>query len=410
MPTDVQSPFTPGVPVPVEFFSGRQVEIDRLRRKIRRSATGRLEVCFLAGERGIGKSSLATFVKHLAEREVRALGLHVFLGGARSLEEAIRLVFDRLVKETEQTSWFSKIKDLFGNHVRQVGLFGVSVEFDAASRDLRWLANNFSQSLSSIIDRLRGERDCIFLILDDINGLADSSEFAEWLKSLVDGIAVSQARLPLSILLVGLTERREELISHQPSLMRVFDPIEINPWSHAETIEFFKKAFAKTHIYVTDEAMSLLAFYAGGLPVLAHEIGDAAFHLDTDGKIDQGEAIQAVLQAAEIVGRKHLRPQVFRAIHSRRYRSILKKIADTEGLSLTFTRAGIQRKLDRAEQGVFDNFLRRMESLGVVTRSTERGRCHYQFVNQLHAIYFWMVFAELPTPARGPRPRRPRSP
>jgi hypothetical protein len=37
------SPFTPGLPVPVEFFVGRQEEVDRLRQKVASATSGRLE-------------------------------------------------------------------------------------------------------------------------------------------------------------------------------------------------------------------------------------------------------------------------------------------------------------------------------------------------------------------------------
>ena len=46
------------------------------------------------------------------------------------------------------------------------------------------------------------------IILDDLNGLAESHEFANWLKSLVDEIATSGQRLPFLLVLVGLPERR----------------------------------------------------------------------------------------------------------------------------------------------------------------------------------------------------------
>ena len=42
------------------------------------------------------------------------------------------------------------------------------------------------------------------LVLDDINGLARSDEFANWLKSFVDTVATAKKPLPLFLLLVGL--------------------------------------------------------------------------------------------------------------------------------------------------------------------------------------------------------------
>ena len=109
----------------------------------------------------------------------------------------------------------------------------------------------------------------------------------------------------------------------------VTDSGEIQTWSTDETQEFFQKAFSQVEVSVEPEALSLLSRFAGGLPVLAHEIGDATFKVDKDDKIDKKDALNGGIAAADIVGRKHLEPQVFQAIRSVRYRSILRKIATT---------------------------------------------------------------------------------
>ena len=83
--TPESSPFRPGQPAPVESFVGRNAEIERLRGMVRASTRGRPGVGFVSGERGIGKSSLARFVRHLVERERAAVGCHVFLGGVNDL-------------------------------------------------------------------------------------------------------------------------------------------------------------------------------------------------------------------------------------------------------------------------------------------------------------------------------------
>ena len=226
MPKDTTSPFTPGFPVPVEFFVGRLAEIELLRKKVASAQGGRLQVAFLIEERGIGKSSLASFARFLAEREHQMIGLHTFLGGVISLEEMVRRVFDRLLKESVGTSWHEKVRKFFGNHIREVGLFGISIEFGAPAQDLRRMVHDFAPALRNLIDRVKDEKRGIFLVLDDINGLAASSDFANWLKSLVDEITTSQRPLPLCLLLVGLEERRQALIGLQPSLARVFDLVE----------------------------------------------------------------------------------------------------------------------------------------------------------------------------------------
>ena len=97
--------------------------------------------------------------------------------------------------------------------------------------------------------------------------------------------------------------------------------------------EFYRHAFAAAGATVSDVELATLVRYAGGLPVLAHEIGDAVWRTAQSLRIDAGEIHRGIILAAEVIGRKLLEPQVFRAIRSERYRSILRKVAAEPRLS-----------------------------------------------------------------------------
>jgi len=384
------SPFTPGQPVQIELFTGRQVEIERVLGKVRQSSNGRLTCGFLTGERGIGKSSLASFIRVLAERDYGLLGLHTFLGGVSSLEVMVTKIFDILLKESLETPWHTKIFDLFKDNIKEVGLFGVSVGFKASKGEAAQLVQGFIPALRKIVKSLSDEKKGLLLILDDINGLASSSDFANWIKSTIDEIAASQKPIPLCLILVGIEERRISLIDLQQSLDRILDPIVIHPWNEDETKEFYSKSFKQVGIEIRDAALDLLSRYTGGLPTMAHEIGDAAFNIDTDNIIDFHDARKAVYGAAEIIGRKHLQPKVYNAIRSDAYKGILKKISMKGSLGFHFSRKNVMDYLNENEKKVFDNFLKKMKTLGVITGDPDGSRGDYVFTNQLHHVYFWL--------------------
>ncbi len=222
--------------MPFEFFVGRSAEVERLIGMVAGSTRGRFGIGFVSGERGIGKSSLAAFALRLVEREYNAMGCHVFLGGVQDLGEMLRRTFDRLLKESIDKPWHKQVRDFFGNYVRQVGLFGISLELNLADRDLSAMEHHFVPSIRRLLDEIREHRKSFFLILDDINGLASSSDFANWLKSTVDEIATAREETRLFILVVGLEQRRHELVAGQPSLGRVFELFDIAPWVRARSI------------------------------------------------------------------------------------------------------------------------------------------------------------------------------
>ena len=384
--TPESSPFRPGQPVPAELFVGRREAIERLRGLVRAAGRGVFKVGFISGERGIGKSSVASFVRRLCEQEGDVTGCHVYLGGVRDLHEMAGRIFDRLLKDSIDRPWHRQVLEFFGDRVRKIGLFGVSVELALSGDDLRTIAGNFTRSVRELLKRLT-PRASLLLILDDMNGLASSADFAHWLKSIVDEVATSEP-MRLCILLVGLEERRRELIRNQPSLARIFDLVDIVPWQNAEVEQFYRASFAAGNAAVSPADLNSMVRYTGGLPVLAHEIGDAVWRTAKAQTIARKELADGIVRAAGIVGRKLLEPQILQAIQSDRYRSILRKMAD-EPSRMRFQRGELAARLAPAERQVLDNFLRRMRKLGAVQLDPEV-RGGYRFPNRLHALYFWM--------------------
>ena len=383
------SPFSPGPLASAESFVGRLPEIERLRGMINASTRGRFKIGYISGERGIGKSSLAAFARRLAERDLGVAGCHVFLGGVQDHREMLRRTFDRILNESIDKPWHRQLMDLFGDRVSKVGLFGVTLELNLAERDMQALERDFVSSMRRLLNSFQEHPKALFLILDDINGLAGSAGFANWLKSTVDEIATSGDELRLCILVVGLEERRRELVEKQPSLARVFDLIDIAPWSDDEVRQFYRESFGASGAGISEAGLELLARPTGGLPVLAHEIGDAAWRTARGPDIGAREVLKGIFMAAEVIGRKLLNPQVFDAIRSERYHSIFRKMADLSRPGTRFRRAELAELLTDAESKSLDNFLRRMTTLGALERDPET-RGAYRFPNLLHALYFRM--------------------
>jgi len=383
------SPFTPGSPVPVELFVGRSEQIEEIIRYVGQISSGKQENVFLSGDRGIGKSSLASILRYFVGTKENILGIHTFLGRVTTLEEAVRHIFEQLLKETKKEAWFEDIAKFFGKYIKEIGLFGISVSFTPPEQDLKELVRNFPEVLNSLLEKIKEKKSGLFIALDDINGLAEKEEFANWYKSFVDEVATHYKDFPVFMMLIGLPEKRDALSRLQPSLMRIFRVVEIEKLSDEEVEQFLSRAFDSVGIKVKTEAMKLMVRFSSGLPLLMHEIGDATFWIDTDGVIGRKDAIQGLLTAAEKVGEKYLDPKVYRAIRSERYRSILRKLGKRP-LSRNFMKRDVEAMLNDEEKKVFHNFLRKMRELGVIEVDVERGRGAYRFVNEIYPIYIWM--------------------
>lgn len=384
------SPFKPEQPAPIELFTGRRSELERLNGMVKAAALGNLKVGFISGERGIGKTSLVSLVRRAAEHNHNAMGAYVSLGEVQTLNGMLRQTFNTLLDDVDKP-WHKQILEFFKNHIKkaEVGLPGlpVKLEFSMPEQDMSHLASNFAPVIQKLLDD--SEKKSLLLILDDINGLASDKTFAHWIKSTVDRIAVSGKNLPLCLLFVGIEEQRQELGKNNPSVLRIFDLINIKPWSNEETSDFYKKAFGSRKIELKNSDLDLLARFTGGLPFFAHVIGDAVWHIASSLNISENEIVDGILLAANVIGQRWIEPQIFSALRSEQYRSILRKIADDAPLQLQFRRSDLVRNLTDKEKKAMDNFLRRMEKLGALKRDTET-LGGYQFPNHLHLLYFHM--------------------
>ena len=379
-----ESPFYPGKPVPIEYFIARISEIERLERSIKQTLSGRNENIFIMGERGIGKSSLAGLIRYIAEKKYDFIGTHCFLGGVKDLNEMIRLIFQRLFQGVKEKTIFEKLKNIFGDYIKEVKLFGMGVEFTKDPSELRTILDNFLPTIRKINETIKDSKKGIILILDDLNGISKVPEFANFLKSFVDELATSGNSLPLMIIFVGIPEIKENMVRCQSSVSRIFSITDLLPMNKSESKEFFLNIFNKVNISVSDDALSYMANFSGGFPMLMHELGDAIFWLDKDNHIDKGDALSGLFEAAKIVGKKYLDPQVYQVLKSETYRPILKKIGKIP-LGKRFQRKNILENASEKESKTFDNFLFKLKTLGIINKTENRGE--YKFANMLYHLY-----------------------
>ena len=387
------SPFTPNQPASVDFFTGREEQANILLGIVRKAATGTLQVAWIAGERGIGKSSLASLVGSVAEQNYKALVAHVHLGGVHELHEMVRESCVSLLKDNQSKSWSKKLWDVFGKKVKKVGAFSLEIELDIANEDLAATAGNFAESLNHILKNTGTDRKVLLLILDDINGLAKAPGFAHWLKSMVDGVATSKKKISICLVFVGLEERLDEMKANNPSVIRSFSKVvEIKPWAEAETKNFFKDAFSKKGVELGDHNIKLLAEYSGGFPVLAHEIGNHVWGLVQDHSVRPGDVGEGIVKAAYSIGRRFIEREIVQALGSKNYKSILKKIGTVFLLDsdITFSREQLLalKTFTDSEKRTLDNFLQRMIKVGGII-PVERGI--YRFPTRMHRIYFFLT-------------------
>lgn len=382
-----RSPFYPGQPVPVDLFVGRAGQIQRIMdRGVGQVAAGKPVTFFVQGEYGIGKSSLARYVQWLAEKKDNLIGLYATLGPAKTLDDVGAAILRAAAESGSLDSARSDtIRNWLATYVGEQSLFGLTIHADALKKEGPNIAAGALPFLKEILDRVKesGVKG-IFLVFDEINGISGNPEFAHFIKGIVDSNALSRSPLPLLLMLCGTPERRRQMIAcHQP-VERIFDVVDIAALDQREMDDFFSRAFESVDVCVELDAMELMTHCSAGFPKIMHLVGDNAFWVDQDAVISEDDAVLAVVNAAEDVGKKYVDQQVYRALRSKDYPSILKKIAGTGSLD-SFFKKDIEKGLTDTEKKKFNNFLQRMKELRVLRSGEASGE--YVFIMRMVQIY-----------------------
>ena len=381
---DRESPFQPGKPVSPYYFKGRHSSIQKILRYYNNACKGDVQHFFLTGKKGIGKTSLAEFVKQYLEDNKNTLGIYVSNKGQNSLESLVTSIFEAFLNNVEKNFFERGFESLFGK-IDSVEFVGAKIRFKPDEETSRDLVASFHYILNELVGEF-DDKDCIFLIIDDINGLSQQEEFVNWYKRFADTIEVDNTfDLPLYILFAGYPEKFDNLVLQDLSFGRIFHHEEITNLEDRDVRQFFVNAFDSVGMNCENDALDLLILFSQGSPLMMQHIGDAVFW-QADGEVITKEtAAIGILNAANELGSKQIRPDLKR-IGSKHYLNILLKLGKHQIYS--FQKKELENYLSENEINVLSDFLTKMLSIGILNSIGVQNSGEYEFSNILYFTYF----------------------
>jgi hypothetical protein len=327
------------------------------------------------------------------------VGVHVFNDGVHDIDSLIKQIVERLLNEIEKETWSNKIKNVFKDHIRTIDLFGTKIEFNPDEKFVSHLKDNFPFVLNELVINFE-DRKGLFIIIDDINGLSETPDFANWYKSFVDTLSTNfRTELPIAFILTTYPENAQKLYDYNPSFNRQFKHIDLEGLKNNEIEDFFKKTFNSIEIDVEEEAMDLMVRFSSGLPNMMQEIGNGVFWINNDNVINKDIALKGIIRAGNEIGVKYLQPALDNSVRSERYLTIFRELGNdftSKDLAkeYTFRKRDFATKLDNKEQNAFGDFLSKAKELNIIEYASAPNTGVYKFTNNLYPIYFFIQYLE----------------
>lgn len=384
---DMENPFEPGKSVSPDRFKGREKNIKKILRDMGKVQKGNVQHFFLTGNKGMGKTSLAEFVKEYVEINYGMIGIYVSNKGNNSLNSLITAIIQAFLNKIPRNVLFEKIKTLFSS-IESVEIIGNRVSFKPSKSLIVDIEKDFPYYLNQIIKDLPTNNG-VFLIIDDINGLSESKKFVDWYKLFADTIEVNRGdfNLPLYVLFAAYPDKFDSLVYEEPSFGRIFHYDEIDRLSDLEVKEFFKDTFSSVNKQINDNSLELLSYFSGGIPLIMQEIGYSIYWLSEKTTIDEEDVLNGIMEAIGELESKQIR-NIVNQISSDDFEDLLLKIASQKQQS--YIETDFKEKLNWDEYNVWDEFLDCMIKLGVIKTSNRKSNLKFSFSNQFYFTYFWL--------------------
>lgn len=384
-----ESLFEPGHPVSPDRFKGREDIIHDILKYFPSVKSGNPQHFFITGKRSMGKTSLANFISYFACKNYSMVTAHIMSVNISTIDELVVQIIERILNSIKSEKWSDKLFKLLENHIESVGFGGLNIKFKPSDDELVNIKDNLAFYLSDLVSNFK-DKDGLFIVIDDINGLSQTPDFANWYKSFADTLATSVDNAPICMMLTGYPEKFRRLYDHNPSVNRIFHTHELKGLSNDDIENFYMTIFSSYDMSISREALANMTEYSSGMPTMMQEIGDATFWKDTDGYIDNGDALAGVIEAGNRIGLKYLQPLLDNRIRSENYLSLFKKIGKKLATTpnSTFTKKEFEDVLNESESKVFKDFISRSKKLGIIELASSKKQGEYQFTNQLYPIYF----------------------
>ena len=383
------SPFEPGHPVSPDKFKGRKKDILKMIRYLPKVINkGIPEHFFITGKRGMGKTSFVKYIGNFAEDNYQMVHIYVNNEGSNTLDDLIQNLVEKMFKEFNKETWGKKIINSFVDNIDEINIKGVGISLKNKPDLVGNIKNNFADFLINACKELKDKKG-IFIVIDDINGLSDTPDFANWYKGLFETLYFDEEVIPVSFSLVSYQDKFEKLCDQNLSFARIFNLIEIDHLDDEDIKEFYLDTFCRYNIKFTeDKYLNEMVYYSWGMPLIMQQIGDAVFWNSLDGEIDEDNAYSGISNAALELGNKQIRNKLNK-IKSSHYTKILYKLGKNE--KMEFTKSEVKEFLSSDEILVFDDFLKRMRDLEIIESIGKENSGEYAFVNRLYFVYFLII-------------------
>lgn len=345
------NPFKPNSPVPIGMFAGRIKELELLENGLLQTRHGQSCNYLVTGERGIGKSSLMLYLKHVASGSITSLDdktfdfitINLSLSEKMSLTTLIKLIESNISRELKGIESIRSFLTSTWEFAQRLKIMDSGIEkAESIEYDTDILLDELSYSLAETCNRITSfekgvkAKDGILFFIDEADNSSEDLRIGYFFKTITEKLQLNGCE-NIMFVVAGLPQIVEILASSHESSVRIFHQLKIRELKPEDRYYVIDKGIEKANkqngvvFSIQDKAKQSISRLSEGYPHFIQQFAYSAFDHNTGLKITDEDVLAAALKeggAIDSIGSRYYHSFYNEKIKSDEYREVLSIMAE----------------------------------------------------------------------------------
>lgn len=332
-------PFTPDLPIDSpDRFSGRKAQIDSIVDSLFQLSNNQPRHTIITGDRGIGKSSVLTQVKNIAEGEMDLLNRLEIDPGVDpfdficawhdcSTDQNPSILASGILKQLE-----NRFKSIFNGLKLELNIAGILKvgEKDSSVATISEISEKFCTDLTTISNQTKNKgKSGVILFFDELDRVKPDSGVATFFKLSAEKLSRDKVK-NISFFAAGITGAIQNLEKEHGSIYRTFKDVPLPKLEEPEVKQILETGFSTVNCTYDAEVIKSVFSLSAGYPEPVHLLGSQLLKSDSDDHLDVADFNNAKVEVIETLRRNKLASSL-QAAGSGKYQEILKAMANYNG-------------------------------------------------------------------------------
>lgn len=335
-------PFTPDLPIDSpDKFSGRKDEIDSVVDSLFQLSNNQPKHTIITGDRGIGKSSVLTQVKNMAEGNMELINrLEIDAGVDKfdfvcawhdcSTDQNPSILASGILNQLE-----NKFKNIFNGLKLELNVAGILKvgEKDSSVATTSEIVEQFCNSLTTISAKAKEKgKSGVILFFDELDRVKPDSGVATFFKLSAEKLARDNVK-NIAFFAGGITGAIQNLEEEHGSIYRTFKDVPLPRLEKPAVSEILHTGFDKVGCAYDENVDQYVFDLSAGYPEPVHLLGSQLLKSDSDNYLDLQDFEKAKVEVVETLRRNKLASSL-RAAGSGKYQEIIAAMASYKGANI----------------------------------------------------------------------------